>query len=159
MAMVFITPPAGNPFPGAVAGVYGPFADASAVVTEIGGKSQFSIGYDVNGAIWYANGIGQVVRISMPPINGPNDLPTPVSNEDFTSGLFCSDGNAIRWTWASTQWVRITTEDVATTSSTPSAVSGEVFSDGDSWWPALRCQALTTGVVYQWDGAAWNATP
>jgi hypothetical protein len=148
----------GNPFPGAVAGVYGPFADASAVVAGLSAKAQFSVGYDVNGDTWVANGFGQAIRIYMTAIAGPNDLPTPVANEDFQYGLLAFD-YANRWQWDVNLWVRYTTDRVATSASLPTPQSGEAFADGVSYEPALTCQAIDTGVVYQWDGTAWNSTP
>ena len=154
-------PLAGNPFPGAVAGVYIGYDNAGDVVNQLTGSATFSCAFgtaDGLFCLWIWDGL-TVARIWMTAVD-PTALPMPVTGETFDLNLFAISGSGeIRWQWDVTQWVRLTTPNVADSTALPTAEPNEIFADGLSYSPALTCQAIDTGVVYQWDGSAWNATP
>lgn len=199
-----------NPFPGAVAGVYGPVADADAAVATLSGQNLFSVAFDSDGALYYANGSGATrimtpavdtadklpqpvsgetfaslliafsttydtlwswefsgsgltwTRIKTSNISSPSSLPSPEVSEDFCFGLSCVSSSGEQWLWDSSEltWVRTVTPDVLNYASLPVEQSGEKFADGTNYFGStLYCTDLDTGVVYQWTGTSWDATP
>lgn len=154
-------PLAGNPFPGAVAGVYLGFDNAGDVVNALTGSATYSCALgtaDGLFCLWGWDG-GTVDRLWMTAVD-PTALPVPVAGETFSLNLFAISGSGeIRWQWDITQWIRLTTPNVADATALPTAELNEIFADGLGYTPALTCQANDTGVVYQWDGTQWNATP
>ena len=151
----------GNPFPGAVAGVYTGFTAAGDVVTALTGSAPFSCAFGVVGGsfcLWGWDG-ANVDRLWMTPVD-PTALPVPVTGETFTNNLLAlSLSGDIRWQWDTTQWVRLTTPKVANAAALPTAEANEIFADGVTFTPALTCEASDTGVVYQWNGTEWKLTP
>jgi hypothetical protein len=151
----------GNPFPGAAAGVYIGYASAADVVTALTGSATYSCAFGTDSGLfclWGWDGTA-VDRLWMTAVD-PTALPMPVSGETFSLNLLAISGSGeIRWQWDVTQWIRLTTPNVADAASLPAAEPNEIFADGLSFTPALTCQAIDTGVVYQWDGTAWNSTP
>jgi hypothetical protein len=150
----------GNPFPGADAGVYLGFSSAADVVTALTGSAMYSCAFGTaDGLVCVWTWTGLAYRIYVSEVD-PTALPMPVSGEEFDLNLLAISGSGeIRWQWDATQWVRLTTPNVADSTALPTAEPNEIFADGVLFTPALTCQAIDTGVVYQWDGAAWNATP
>lgn len=161
MAINVITPAAGNPFPGAVAGVYTGFTAAADVVTALTGSAPLSLALgtaDGSYCLWGWDG-ATVDRLWMTPVD-PTALPVPVTGETFTNNLLAlSLSGDIRWQWDTTQWVRLTTPKVANAAALPTAEANEIFADGVTFTPALTCEASDTGVVYQWNGTEWKLTP
>jgi hypothetical protein len=151
----------GNPFPGAVAGVYIGYDNAGDVVNQLTGSATYSCALgtaDGLFCLWGWDGVA-VDRLWMTAVD-PTALPMPVSGETFSLNLLAISGSGeIRWQWDATQWIRLTTPNVASSASLPTAEPNEGFADGLSFAPALTCQAIDTGAVYQWDGTQWNITP
>ena len=154
-------PLAGNPFPGAVAGVYIGYDNAGDVVNQLTGSATYSCAFgsaDGLFCLWGWDGTA-VDRLWMTAVD-PTALPMPVTGETFSINLLAiSQSGEIRWQWDVTQWIRLTTPNVASSASLPTAEPNEGFADGLSFAPALTCQAIDTGAVYQWDGTQWNITP
>ena len=151
----------GNPFPGAVAGVYIGFDSASEVVSALTGSATYSCALGTAAGIyclWGWDGL-DVTRLWMTAVD-PTALPMPTTGETFALNLLAlSQSGEIRWQWDTNQWIRLTTPNVANAGALPAPEANEIFADGVSFTPALTCQENSAGVVYQWDGAQWNATP
>lgn len=151
----------GNPFPGAVAGVYTGFTTVADVVATLTGSATFSVALGtVDGVLcfWGWDGV-DVARFWMTSVD-PTALPMPTTGEIFAPTLLAiSQSGDIRWQWDSDQWARLTTPKVGSAAALPTPEANEVFADGLTVTPALTCETSDTDVVYQWDGTQWNATP
>jgi len=139
----------------------GPFADFDALVAAHPTAEPQAVALGPAGEGWIYD--GGWIRFLTPAVANAAALPTPAVGETFQDGMSATGEDGAAWFWSSSfeLWVRITTPNVANAAALPTTVAAEMFCDGSAFGdrPALRCKTDDDGVVYEWDGASWNATP
>jgi hypothetical protein len=136
----------GNPYPGAVGGVY-QVANAAALTA----KPAFSAAYTVTGETWVTGGGGVWQRLATPQINDASELPQPTGSEIFATSCVLVDAYGNQWTGdGGTAWLRVVFATVNDFVDLPSPQIGETFTTG------ALCLTTDLAVTYQWDGSAWG---